>query len=333
LTLESPYTSSTDPKLTRDIPIPDLNDSALSKPSISGPTVLIDEQPELQPPTQAFVVAQLRQQIPALDDTEATTLSQMLTPQLRKWTYPSTTLLFRRTKIRESTSTASVTIIDFECCATLQPRTGFFFREQSRQVRWTSTLVTSHVPDAARPDDALTCLWAPAYDGKEGAAFGKEGEHLRSVFGGCVGMGDGRDRFLEIVALRGVGGLFERDFGRWEDGFGGVDEGVQRACAWGVVAAKSREIEYRLFAACLTAFLEFEVQRHRGGARVEAPVENDLLFNLVPAMRIGGVDVGILALSEGSDGSSFRTGWGTYAPSTRDRTTGLGHYSQHDMST
>lgn len=105
-------------------------------------------------------------------------------------------------------------------------------------------------------------------------------------------MGDARDKFLEIVALRGVGGLFERDFGRWEDGFGGVDEGVQRACAWGVVAAKSREIEYRLFAACLTAFLEFEVKKQRG-TRVELAAENDLLFNLVPAMRIGGVDIGI----------------------------------------
>jgi hypothetical protein len=252
---------------------------------------LIDEPPELQPPTQDFVLAQLCRQIPALDDTEATTLSQMLTPQLRKWTYPSTTLLFRRTKIRESTSTASVTIIDFECSATLQARTGFFFREQPRQVRWTSTLITSDIPDAARPEQTLTCLWAPAYDGKEGSVFAKEGGHLGSVFGACVGRGDARDRFLEIVAMRGLGGLFERDFGRWEDGFGGVDEGVQRACAWGVVAAKSREIEYRLFAACLTAFLEFEVQKHRGGT-MEAPAENDLLVNLVPAMRIGGVDVG-----------------------------------------
>jgi hypothetical protein len=41
-----------------------------------------------------------------------------------------------------------------------------------------------------------------------------------------------------------------------------------------------------------------------------------------------------LALSAGSDwGGSFWTGWGTYASSTRDRTTGLGYYSRHDIKT
>ena len=130
--------------------------------------------------------------------------------------------------------------------------------------------------------------------------FSKEAEHLLSVFRQCLGdEREARYQFVQVVALTAIKPLFEERFSRWEEGFGCADAAVQRACAWGVVAAKSREIEYRLFAACLSAFLNFEVRKHLRGDNGPGNVssvehsENDLNFALVPVMRIGTVEVGI----------------------------------------
>ena len=166
-------------------------------------------------------------------------------------------------------------------------------------MRYASTLVTSEIHDPEHPDRRLACLWAPAYDGKEGAAFSKEAEHILSVFRQCLGNErEARHQFVQVVALTAVKPLFDEHFSRWEEAFERVDAAVQRACAWGVIAAKSCEIEYRLFAACLNAFLDFEVQKHLRGYYDLGYVslehgENDLNFELVPFMRIGTVEVGI----------------------------------------
>ena len=280
--------------------IPELNDPELSNQPSSVLDALAEESREIQPLQQEFVLSELVRQIPAIALEEATPLSQMITDQLRKWIHANTKLTFRRTKICEQISQASVTIIDFECSSHLQPRTGYFFREQPRQVRYTSTLVTSEIHDPDHPDRRLACLWAPAYDGKEGTVFSKEAEHLLSVFRQCLGdEREARYQFVQVVALTAIKPLFEERFSRWEEGFGCADAAVQRACAWGVVAAKSREIEYRLFAACLSAFLNFEVRKHLRGDNGPGNVssvehsENDLNFALVPVMRIGTVEVGI----------------------------------------
>jgi len=156
----------------------------------------------------------------------------------------------------------------------------------------------SNISDSENPDLQLGCLWAPAYDGREGTTFTKEADHIVSVFRQCTGENsDYRDRYVNAVAVMAVKPLYEKKFANWDAKFTSTEAAMQRACAWGVIAAKSREIEYRLFAASLSCFLNFELQKVFALGETEFDVsvhdnENDLCFALIPVMKISDVEAG-----------------------------------------
>ena len=196
----------------------------------------------------------------------------------------------------EKISRASLTIIDFECFFVSNEYAESL--EKAPQHHYSSTLVMSEINDPEKPDLPLGCLWAPAYDGREGITFEKEADHIVSVFRQCFGEDtDCRDKFVNAVAVLSVKQLFEKNFCKWDPMFPSTDAAIQRACAWGVIAAKSREIEYRLFAASLACFLNFEIQnafayKDSAGAISVRTNLNDLRHTLVPVMKVSEVEVG-----------------------------------------
>lgn len=255
-------------------------------------------------PTTDFVLSELIRQIPSLTGKEALPLSQMITGQLRRWNWPHPRLTFRRTKIIENASQASVTVIDFECVSIFEmPRPeGPPETVQIPQHHYVSTLVMSDIPDPDSPELRLGCLWAPAYDGKEGVTFTKEAEHILSVFRQCSDNEvDHRDRIAHAMAVMAIGNLYAKHFAGWEYHYASANAAIQRACAWGVVAAKLREVEYRLFAASLSSFLNFELQRSlpsqesyfdfsaQGGG-------NDICCTLIPLIKISDLEIRIKPL-------------------------------------
>ena len=156
----------------------------------------------------------------------------------------------------------------------------------------------SKILDSNNPELQLGCLWAPGFDGKEGTTFAKEADHIVSVFKHCSGGENGyRDRFVNAVAIMSINPLYSKHFTMWNSQIECTDAAIQRACAWGVVAAKSREIEYRLFAASLSCFLNFELQNNLAfhnqdfdTSLVES--KNDISCVLVPIIRIADVEIG-----------------------------------------
>lgn len=244
------------------------------------------------------MLSELIRQIPSLTGKEALPLAQMITDQLRRWNWPQPQLLFRRTQIVEQTSGASVTIIDFECYVVLNPTSSDSSHRNIQQHYYASTLVMSDISDSENPDLHLGCLWAPAYDGREGTTFIKEVDHIVSVFRQCTGESiDNRDRYVNAIAIMAVKPLIEKNFANWDTKFTSTNAAIQRACAWGIIAAKSREIEYRLFAASLSCFLNFELQKALALEETEFDIsiqdnENDLCFALIPVMKISDVEAG-----------------------------------------
>jgi hypothetical protein len=247
-------------------------------------------------PPAEFVLSELVRQIPSLSHSEALPLSQMITQQLRRWNWPNPRLTFRRTKIVENVSKASVSIIDFQCASKSSLQFPILSPSQpaSEQHQYASTLVMSNIADPHCPELQLGCLWAPAYDGKEGITFSKEIDHILPVFRQCSGdegKSNFRERFANAIAIMAITPLFANHFTTWDPNFSSPDAAIQRACAWGVVAAKSREVEYRLFASSLSCFLNFELQNNltfteEESSRTSGEFPNDLCYTLIPYMRI-----------------------------------------------
>ena len=247
-------------------------------------------------PSSDYVLSELTHQLPSLIREDAMPLSQMITHQLRRWSWPLPQLTFRRTTIVEKISGASITIIDFECYSigpTLNGTTS-----ETKKSHFTSTLVMSKIHDSNNPELQLGCLWAPGFDGKEGTTFAKEADHIVSVFKHCSGGENGyRDRFVNAVAIMSINPLYSKHFTKWNSQIECTDAAIQRACAWGVVAAKSREIEYRLFAASLSCFLNFELQNNLAFHNQDFDISlvgsnNDISCVLVPVIRIADVEIG-----------------------------------------
>jgi hypothetical protein len=271
-------------------------------PSIRAPEQK-DQSSEIDAvgPTTDFVLSELIRQIPSLTGKEALPLSQMITGQLRRWNWPHPRLTFRRTKIIENASQATVTVIDFECVSMLEtPRPENPLETvQTPQHHYASTLVMSDIPDPESPELRLGCLWAPAHDGKEGVTFAKETEHILSVFRQCsANEVDHRDKIAHAMAVMAIGNLYTKHFAGWEDHYASADAAIQRACAWGVVAAKSREVEYRLFAASLSSFLNFELKRSLPSQEsyFEFSTQgsgNDICCTLIPLIKTSNVEIRI----------------------------------------
>lgn len=247
-------------------------------------------------PTADYILSEMIRQIPSLTEKEALPLSQMIADQLRRWNWPVSQLTFRRTQIIERTSRASVTIIDFECFTMVD---HLDVLSSPRQRHYSSTLVMSDITDPDNPELQLGCLWAPAYDGREGATFLKEADHVLSVLRQCSGeTTDYRDNFINAVAINAIQPLYEKHFTNMEPEFTSAEAAIQRACAWGVVAAKSREVEYRLFAASLSCFLNFELQKNNFSFRESQfsvskyGSQNDLCYTLTPVLKITDVEIG-----------------------------------------
>lgn len=247
-------------------------------------------------PASDFVLSELTLQLPSLTRVDAMPLSQMITQQLRRWNWPAPQLIFRRTKIVEKISQASVTIIDFECSSTVSGSASS--SEPQMRHQFTSTLVMSNILDPNNPELQLGCLWAPGFDGKEGTTFSKEADHIMSVFRHCSGGENGyRDRFVNAVAIMSISPLYSKHFTNWDPQLACPDAAIQRACAWGVVAAKSRETEYRLFAASLSCFLNFELHNNLAFHDQDfdissAESKNDICCVLLPVIRIINAEIG-----------------------------------------
>jgi hypothetical protein len=247
--------------------------------------------------TGKFVLSELIGQIPSLTSAEALPLSQMITGQLRRWKWPQPILTFRRTKILENISRASVTIIDFDCvCGRSQNLERGFEFQQSPSHHYASTIVMSDITNPENPEHPVSCLWAPAYEGRDGSTFSKESAHLLSVLGQCwEGGADYNERLRTSVATAAINDLYGKHFTQWTPRFVSAEAAIQRACAWGIVAAKSREIEYRLFAASLSHFLNsqinFTLRNNEFGVSLEQ-CQNDLCYLLVPVLKLHDKELG-----------------------------------------
>jgi hypothetical protein len=243
-----------------------------------------------------FVLSELVAQIPSLTGTEALPLSQMITDQLRRWKWPHANLSFRRTKVIEKRSRASVTIIDFQCVSGSQNLNAGSEVEPSQIKRYASTIVMSDIRNPGNPELQVSCLWAPAYEGKDGATFTKEADHLLSVLGQCWdGGADYNERLRTSVAAAAINDLYGKHFTHWNPHFVSAEAAIQRACAWGVVASKSREIEYRLFAASLSCFLNSQINFTLRNNDFDISLQqhqNDLCYLLVPVMKFYDEELG-----------------------------------------
>jgi hypothetical protein len=244
-----------------------------------------------------FVLSELVAQIPSLTGTEALPLSQMITDQLRRWKWPHANLSFRRTKIIEKMSRASVTIIDFQCVSgPSQNLNGSSEVALSHVQRYASTIVMSNIINSGHPELQVSCLWAPAYEGKDGATFTKEADHLLSVLGQCWdGGADYNERLRTSVAAAAINDLYGKHFTHWNPHFVSAEAAIQRACAWGVVASKSREIEYRLFAASLSCFLNSQINftlKNNDFDNSLQQRQNDLCYVLVSVMKLYDEELG-----------------------------------------
>jgi hypothetical protein len=261
--------------------------------AVTNPTFIHDDGIHLSDPlhdlratgiTADSVLSELIQQIPSLTGAEALPLSQMITDQLRRWKSPAK-LTFRRTKIIEKVSRASVTIIDFECRANVHPY----------DYTYVSSIVMSDIVDPAGPGSQVSCLWAPAYEGKDTITFAREADHLLSALTTDVTTYNGADRLRTSVVAMSVNCLYTRHFHGWSHAFSFREAAIQRACAWGIVAAKSKEVEYRLFAASLSCFLNSQINMTLQTSDFDASIErntNDLTLYLVPYFRIFETDLG-----------------------------------------
>jgi hypothetical protein len=234
------------------------------------------------------VITELIRQLPTLSGTEALLLSKMIANQLCRWSYPDLELKFRRSKITEKLSRASITVIDFECRS--QAESGDVGRELSVH-RYSSSVVVSDIVNPERPDEQLSCLWAPAYDGREGSTFSKEVEHIISVFKQSTGEGF-QDKLAYTMAKMTINDMYRHYFDEWSPRYISCASAIQRACAWGIVAAKSKEVEYRLFAAALRCFINLQTGGQFGAEKQEGCIMesgdslNNMCFVLTPFMDL-----------------------------------------------
>lgn len=253
---------------------------------------------DMMGPTGEVVLSELIRQIPTLTGREALPLAQMITDQLRRWSWQAPVLTFRRTKITEHISHASVTLVDFECRTENNlAQTDAFDTGRLCYHRYISTLVMSEIADPDDPELRLSCLWAPAFEGKEGTTFEKESRHILSVFNQCSGTGnDFRGRLASALGSISIGLLYEKYFDDWEPRFVSAAAAIQRACAWGIVAAKSTEIEYRLFAASLRCYLHLQIQRNLQFQEKfnfsSDDGQRDLSYELIPFIKVSDTEIG-----------------------------------------
>jgi hypothetical protein len=225
-----------------------------------------------------FVLSELIRQLPKLTGTEALPLSQMITDQLRRWKW-SSSLTFRRTKITEKTSNASVTIIDFKCVPS-NPR-------QAQNLSYASTIVMSDIVNPETPSEQISCLWAPAYDTIDTITFRKESTHLLSVLRQSWEGFTYNERMRTSVAATAIHDLFSKYFVEWTQDFPSEDAALQRACAWGIVAANRSQVEYRLFATSLVCLLDTQINTSlRGTLEENEAFGNDICYTLIPHFKI-----------------------------------------------
>jgi len=251
--------------------------------------------------SQELVLSELIRQIPSLTGKEAMPLRQMITNQLRRWNWPNPQLIFRRTKVIEFVSGSSLTIIDF-LCRSVSSTDPSGYHPFSQEHSYSSAIILSDIPDTENPDaQPISCLWAPAYDGKDGSTFSREPSNIFPVFKQASGnQNTYDDRLVSSIATMAIEQLYSKHFTEWQPHFRSVDAAIQRACAWGIVGAKSREIEYRLFAASLSCLLNLQMTIALGNSELQGAVEtegNDLCFTLRPIMTIEDVEVGEMTLA------------------------------------
>lgn len=240
-----------------------------------------------------FVLSELIRQIPNLTGTEALPLSHMITDQLRRWK-GSSSLTFRRTKIIEKISNSSVTIIDFKC-VTDNPR-------QASDLSYVSTIVMSDIINPDVPSEQISCLWAPAYDTVDTITFRKESTHLLSVLRQSWDGSTYNKRMRTSVAATAINDLFSKYFTEWTHGFPSEDAALQRACAWGIVAANRSQIEYRLFAASLVCLLNTQINTSlRDNLAEPEAFGKDICYMLVPHFKIYDTELGSFLLGAAED--------------------------------
>lgn len=224
------------------------------------------------------MLSELIRQLPKLTGTEALPISQMITDQLRRWKW-SSSLTFRRTKIIEKISNASVTIIDFKCVPS-NPR-------QAQNLSYASTIVMSDIINPETPSEQISCLWAPAYDTIDTITFRKESTYLLSVIRQSWEGFTYNQRMRTSVAATAIHDLFSKYFVEWTQDFPSEDAALQRACAWGIVAANRSQVEYRLFAASLVCLLDTQINTSLRDTSAETEAfGNDICYTLIPHFKI-----------------------------------------------
>jgi hypothetical protein len=160
----------------------------------------------------------------------------------------------------------------------------------------------SDIINPETPSEQISCLWAPAYDGKDPVTFRRESAHLLSVLRQCWEGCTYNERMRTSVAATAINDLFSKHFTDWTREFTSEDAALQRACAWGVVAAHTSKIEYRLFAASLVSLLNSQINSSLTDKSVEMEdLGNDMCYTLIPFFRIHDIDLCKYLISCGVD--------------------------------
>lgn len=191
-------------------------------------------------------------------------------------------LTFRKIKVTESVSRASITILDFHCAPQLSPLSIRVLDAI------TGTVVMSEVPEM-HPK----CIWSHLDNKTDMNLFSMERAYLLSALPSNAN--NLSHKVHQSVAASELSAVYKRLRG-WNWMFDSTEAAIQRACAWGIVNSASDMFEYRLFAACVTRFFETHVtsrnrpsRNHVTGSQAEN--ENDLAYILTPFIEVFGTDI------------------------------------------
>ena len=237
-----------------------------------------------------FVFSELQRQLPSLEGYEIFALSQHLSERLRDvWNQIQISLAFRRIKVIENVSRASITVLDFQSVPQASVRT---VPHPCQTI--VGTVIMSEVPDPTHPEMQPRCIWSQVNNGPDNDPFSTENSHLTSAL--PIHTSSRTQNVYGLVAVRGLKQLYKHTR-FWNPGFTSAESAIQRACAWGIVSSVADKFEYRLFAASVTRFFETyldSVNRPSAERFATSPDDNknDLTYVLKPFVRVLDKDIG-----------------------------------------
>ena len=249
-----------------------------------------------------FIFSELRRQLPSLEGYETYALSHHLNEQLQGvWKQNQVSMTFRRMKIVENISRASITLLDFHCVTQLPLSSalplGYGSSIQPSTQTYnpiTGTVVMSEVQDPTHPEMQPRCIWSHVENRLDVGTFMVERDYLISALPGH--RATRTQKVYKSIAVLALKRIF-KCLHSWTPDFVSPEAAIQRACAWRIVSSAWDMFEYRLFAASLAWLFETfhnsaDHPSRNGIICSSDDNQNDLIYVLTPFVRIFDTDIG-----------------------------------------